>query len=183
MTDELGEALESCFFPFGAYDPPSADPLVPRGLGTEEFPGGFVRAKLFFLSTSKAGGLALFVCVNTGFFLATRGEGFEANGMHQALLCELSDEVDIDRAPGAGGLAGSEANRVAGFVEALADAIDPAEAESYFYGFGPSDARFFGTFFVKAHELLAELVMMGFEPVTELGWRWKEFWFWGHDVT
>jgi len=39
--------------------------------------------------------------------------------MHQALLCELSNEVDIDGAPGACGLAGVKANCVTGFVNAL----------------------------------------------------------------
>jgi hypothetical protein len=30
--------------------------------------------------------------------------------------------------------------------------------------------------------LLAELVVMGFEPGTEIGRRWKECWFWRHGV-
>jgi hypothetical protein len=30
--------------------------------------------------------------------------------------------------------------------------------------------------------LLAELVMMGFEPGTEVSWRGKECWFWRHGV-
>jgi hypothetical protein len=30
--------------------------------------------------------------------------------------------------------------------------------------------------------LLAELVMMGFEPGMEVGWRSEECWFWRHGV-
>jgi hypothetical protein len=151
-------------------------------LGAEEFPGGLVGAELLFLFAGEAGALALFVGVDGGFFFAACGEGFEAGRIHQALLGELSDEVDVDGAPGAGGLAGSEANGVAGFVEALTNAVDPTEAEGDFYGFGPGDAGFPGGFFVEADELLAELVMMGFEPGTEVGWRSEECWFWRHGV-
>jgi hypothetical protein len=149
MADELGEAFELCLFPFGADDPIRAHPLVPRGLGTEEFPGGLVRAKQLLLFASEMGVLSLSVRIDAGFFFAACGESLEAGGMHQALLCELSDEVDVDGAPGAGGLAGSEANCVAGFVEAPANAVDPAEAEGYFYGFGPGDAGFPGGFLWK----------------------------------
>jgi len=88
--------------------------------------------------------------------------------MHQTLLCELSNEVDIDGAPGACGLAGSEANCVTGFVNALPNAVDPAEAEGNLYGFGPCDAGFSGTFFVQAYQQFTEFVVMGFEPGTEV---------------
>jgi hypothetical protein len=30
--------------------------------------------------------------------------------------------------------------------------------------------------------LLAKLVVMGFEPGTEVGWRSEECWFWRHGV-
>jgi len=98
------------------------------------------------------------------------------------LLCELSNEVDVDGAPGAGGFPRGEANGVAGFVEALSNAVDPAEAEGYFYGFGPGDAGFSGNLFVEAYDLLAELIVMGFEPGAEVGGGWEEGWFWRHGV-
>src|SRR5260370_22014024 len=100
--------------------------------------------------------------------------------MHQTPLCELSNEVDVDGAPGAAGLPGSKTNGVAGFVEAFANAVDPAEAQGDFYGFGPSDAGLARIFFVAAHELLAEHVMMGFEPAAELCRCREECWFWRH---
>jgi len=48
--------------------------------------------------------------------------------MHQTHFFELADAFDINGAPGASGPAWSEANRVAGFVETLSNAVDPAEA-------------------------------------------------------
>ena len=98
------------------------------------------------------------------------------------MLCELSNEVYVDGTPGAGGFAGSKANSVAGFVEALSNAVDPTKAESCFYGFGPSYARFSRTLFVEAHEQFAEFVVVGFEPGAEVGWRWEECWFCRHGV-
>lgn len=102
--------------------------------------------------------------------------------MHQVLLCEFSNKINVDGAPGAGGFARGEANGVAGFVEALSNAVDPAETEGYFYGFGPGDAGFSGAFFVEADELLAELIVMGFEPGAEVGGSWEEGGFWRHGV-
>ena len=102
--------------------------------------------------------------------------------MHQTFLCELLNKFDVDGAPVAGGLAGSEANGVAGFVEALANAVDPAEAQGDFHGFGPGDAGSSGSFFVEADKLFVELVVMGFEPGAEVGWRWKECRFWRHNA-
>src|SRR6267378_5164339 len=182
MIDEYGKPLESCFFFFCIDDPPSAHPLVPRGLGTEEFPGELAGAKLLFLITSETGASSLFVRVDAGFFFAASGKGLEAGGMHQALLCKLSNEVDVNGAPIAGWLAGSEANCVAGFVDALSNAVDPAKAQRYLYRFGPGDAGFSGILFVEGHELLAELVVMGFEPGAEVGWCWEECWFWRHGI-
>ena len=180
MLDEQREPFDSCLFPFCADDPVGAYPLVPRGLRTEESPSGFIGAKLLFLFAGEAGALSLLVGVDGGFLFAAGGEGFEASGMHQFLLCEPSDEVDVDRAPSAVGVAGSETNGVAGFVEALADAVDPAETKGRFDRFWPGDAGLSGIFLVKADEEFAEFVVMGFEPGTEIGWRREKGWFWRH---
>ncbi len=182
MIDEYGKPLEFCFFLFCADDPIGGHPLVPRGLRTEELPGGFARAKLLLLFTSELGALALFVRVDARLFCATCGKSLEAGGAHQPLLGKISNEVDVNGAPIAGWLAGSEANCVAGFVDALSNAVDPAKAQRYLYRFGPGDAGFSGILFVEGHELLAELVVMGFEPGAEVGWCWEECWFWGHGI-
>ncbi len=182
MTDKLGKPLAFCFFSFCADGPIGAHPLVPRRLRTKEFPSRFVGTKLLLLFTCEAGAIPLFVRVDGGFFLVARGKSFETGRMHQTFLCELLNEFDVDGTPVAGGLAGSEANCVAGFVEALSNAVDPAEAQCNLYGFGPGDAGFSRSLFVEADELLAEFVVMGFEPGTEVGWRGKECWFWRHGV-
>ena len=152
MGDEFGKPLEFCFVSFGTDDPICCHLLVPGSLRAEEFPGDLVGAKLLFLFTSELGVLALFVGVDARLFCVAGGKSLETGGMHQPLLAELSNEVDVDRTPVAGGLAGSEANCVAGFVDAPSNAVDPAEAEGYCYGFGPVDAGFSGAFFVEANE-------------------------------
>src|SRR5229473_2348731 len=116
MLDQLRKPPEPCFFPHGRDDPIGARPLVPRGLRAEEFPSGFVGTKQLFLFTGEAGVLSLFIRVDAGFFFVASGESLETGGTHQALLCEISYQINVDGTPGAGGLAGSEANCVAGFV-------------------------------------------------------------------
>src|SRR6266568_3926231 len=150
--DEYGKTLELCLLPFCADDPIRCHSLVPGSLRTEEIPSALVGAKLLFLLCVESGALPLLVRVDGGLFCSASGEGLETGGMHQALLCELLDKLDVDGAPGAGGLAGSEANRVAGFVEALSNAVNPTEAQGYFYGFRPGDAGLSGIFFVEADE-------------------------------
>ena len=139
MNDELGKALEFCFFPFGADDPKRANPLVPGSLRAEEFPGGLIGAKLLFLLTRELGVLSLFIRVDRLLFVAS-SKGLETGRVHQSLLCQLSNEVDVDDTPVAGGLAWSKTNGVAGFVEALSKAVDPAKAQCNLYGFGPGNA-------------------------------------------
>src|SRR6266567_6341929 len=102
--------------------------------------------------------------------------------MHQTLLCELLNKFDVNGTPGAGGLARSEANHVAGFVEALSHAVDPAKAQCNLYGFGPDDAGLSGTFFVEADKELLSLVVVLFEPTAELGGRRKEHRFCSHSL-
>src|SRR5260370_1241111 len=177
MADEFGEPLDLCFFSFGTDDPMCCHPLVPGSLRTEEFPSRFVGAKLLFLFTSELGVLALFVGVDARLFCVAGGKSLETGGMHQPLLGELSNEVDVNCTPVAGGLAGSKTDRVAGFVDALSNAVDPAETECNLYGFGPGDAGLCRIFFVEAYELLAEFVVMGFEPGAEVGRCLEERWF------
>ena len=160
MLDQLRKPLESCFFLFCADDPIGCHPLVPRRLSTEEFPSGLVGAKLFRFFTIELDALALFVSVDAGLFYAASGKNPEAGGMHQALLCELLNEFDVNGAPGAGEFARSEANHVAGFVDALWNAVDPAEAQCNLYGFGPGDAELARTFFVEADEKFLEYVVV-----------------------
>ena len=156
--------------------------MVPGSLRTEEFPSGLVCAKLLLLLTSESGAFPLFVRVGARLFCATSCESLETCRMHQTHFLELLDAFDVNGAPGAGGPARSEANGVAGFVDALSNAVDPSEAESGVYGFRPNDAGLCGTFFVEANEEFWEFVVMGFEPGTEVMWRGKECRFWPHGV-
>ena len=91
--------------------------------------------------------------------------------MHQAFFCKLLNKSNVNGAPGAGGLARSEANHVAGFPEALANAIDPAEAQCNLHGFGPGDAGLSGILLVEAHKEFAEFVAVGFDPLFQINRR------------
>ena len=102
--------------------------------------------------TRELGLLPLFVSVDARLFCTPSGKGLQTGGIHQVLLCELSNKFDVNGAPSAGGLARSEANHVAGFVYALSNAVDPAKTQCNLYGFGPGDAGLAGTFLVEADE-------------------------------
>src|SRR5712664_2516583 len=119
MLDKQGKPLEPCFFPFCADDPISCHSLVPGSLRAEEFPSGLVCAKLLLLFTSELGALALFVRVDARLFRASRCKRLESGGVHQTHFFELLGAFDVNSAPGAGGPARSEANRVAGLVKTL----------------------------------------------------------------
>jgi len=146
MTDELGKPFEFCFFSSCADDPISAHPLVPGSLRAEEFPSGFAGAKLFGLFTSELRALPLFVRVDRRLLCAARGESLETFWTHQTHFLELLGALDVNGAPGAGGPAWSKANRIASLVEALSNAVDPAEAEGRVHRFGPGDAGLFRNF-------------------------------------
>ena len=100
--------------------------------------------------------------------------------MHQAFPREFLNKFDVNGAPGAGGLARSEANHIADLVDALTNAIDPPETQCNLHGFGPGDAGLSGILLVEAHKEFAEFVVVGFEPGTEVGWRREKCWFWRH---
>ena len=133
MIDGYGKPLDFCFFLFCADDPISCQPLVPGSLKAEEFPSGLVGAKLPLLFTSELGALALFVRVDARFSCTTCGKSLETGGMHQTRFLKLLDAFDVNGAPSASGPARSEANRVAGFVDASPNAVNPTEAESGVY--------------------------------------------------
>src|SRR5260370_2847397 len=131
MIDEYGKALEFCFFLCCADDPIGGHPLVPRGLRTEELPGGFARAKLLLLFTSELGALALFVRVDARLFCATCGKSLEAGGAHQPLLGKISNEVDVNGPPIAGCLEGGEGDFVARFVNTPSNPLAPSHPHRY----------------------------------------------------
>ena len=66
---------------------------------------------------------------------AQGAEGSKARGVHEAGCFELGDALDVDLAPLALGLVRREADGEAVLVEHVADAVDPAEAESFVEGF------------------------------------------------
>src|SRR5216684_5186987 len=101
MLDEQRKPLVLRLFHLCADEPISCHPLVPRSLRTEEFPSGFVCAKLLRLFPSEPGALALFVRVDARLLCAASGESLETCRMHKAHFCELANTFDVDGTPSA----------------------------------------------------------------------------------
>jgi len=152
MIDKHGKPFEPRFFPLCADNPPRGHPLVPGSLRTKKFPSALVCAKVLLVPTNELGALPLFVSVDSRHFWATSSKGLETCRTHQTYFLEMLDAFDVNGAPGAGRPARSKANRVAGFVDALSNAVDPAEAERHVHRIWPGDAGLSGTFFVEADQ-------------------------------
>src|SRR6185436_11927074 len=82
-------------------------------------------------------------------------EGFEARRAHTALFGQLGNAPDIDCAPGAARLARREADGIAYIVDALAQTVDPAEAQRLVHRLGPGDAGLAGTLLIIPDPQLA----------------------------
>src|SRR6185503_1376970 len=114
------------------------------------------------------GQVALFVRVARGLVLATFAERLQAGGTHAPLLHEHSDPADVDRAPVARRLPRREPVHVALVVDALANAVDPSEAQRLVDRLRPGDARPARTLLVQAHPQLGRGRVVLVEPGAEL---------------
>src|SRR5260370_34076010 len=86
--------------------------------------------------------------------------------MHQTHFLELLNPLDVNGAPSAGRPARSEANHVAGFVDVLSKAVDPAKTEGGVYGYWLLDTGLYCVSVIEADKELAEFVVMDLEPAT-----------------
>jgi hypothetical protein len=84
------------------------------------------------------------------------------------LLDQLRGSGDVDCAPGAARLARGYPVRVTDLIDALADAVDPPEAELFVDEFLPGDARFSRTTPVEANKQLGRCRVVVLEPGAEL---------------
>jgi len=83
--------------------------------------------------------------------------------------------ADVDRAPDAARAARREADRVALVIQALADTVDPAEAQGCVHRLGPGDARRARAALVEAHQQLRGAAVMPTQPGTKRGRSAEEF--------
>src|SRR5262249_53982267 len=93
--------------------------------------------------------------------------GALAGGAHEAEVGQLGDLVDVDLAPDAGRFARGEADGVGLVVEALADAVDPAEAQGLVDGLRPGHAGAAAVSLVEADEELFLRLVVLLEPGAE----------------
>src|SRR5580704_3167095 len=164
MFDERGQALASGVFFFRANDPPAADFLIPGRLVAEEFPGRRMAAKLFLIRCRQLSGFSLLVGVDLGVISVPLCKGRQACGVHEAQGGELGGASNVDCAPDTSRLARGKPNLVADFVDAFADAVDPAEAERAVDCFRPRDAGPSGAPLLKADPKFAGPGVMLLQP-------------------
>ena len=113
---------------------------LPRRFISFEFPG----VRFNQLRTS------LFIRINARAVFFSRRERLQPVRLHSFLFDKSFDVANVDGAPDAAGFARRESDHVTVFIDALANAVDPSEAQSFIDRLGPGDAGFAGTLFVEA---------------------------------
>jgi len=73
----------------------------------------------------------LFVRINAGTVFLTRFKCLETSWLHQAKFDKFFGTCDVHRAPDAACPTRCEPDHVAGFINTLSDAVNPAKAECF----------------------------------------------------
>ena len=140
----------------------------------KEFPGGSVAledARIWFDEFRTS----LFVRINAGAILLSRGVSFQSCGLHSLFIYQSLNVANVYRAPDAAGSARRETNHVTVVIDALANAVDPTEAECFIDGLRPGDAGPAGILFVEANPKLFRFGVISGEPLAEGGGGREEF--------
>jgi hypothetical protein len=164
VLHKYNQPLQFSLFFFRADDPPAACSSIPGSLRPEELPCGFVCTKLLLICSGKFGAFSLLVRVDRRPLFFALLKSSETGDMHQSELGKLGSSSYIDGAPDATRLAWCESNLVANRVYALANTIDPTEAERAVHSFRPGYAGAPGIPLVEANPELCRLGVMFFEP-------------------
>src|SRR5688500_6718402 len=152
----------------GTHHPQAHRPLIPGRLGAKERARSRHGLELLLVPGGELG-RPLLVGIATRPFLIAVLEDAPAGGPHPPCLLELRDAPDIDEAPVASGPARREADRVAVLVQALADAVDPADAEGLVHGLRPGDAGLARSPLVVPDPQLLRGRGVLFEPAPKIG--------------
>src|SRR5262249_12035043 len=139
LRDQRGETALSRLLLLRAGHPVRGEPLVVRSLGTVELPGLPVGLDLLLVARPEAGGLALDRAGARPLRVGLR-ERREPGRRHAALLLQHGHALDVHVAPDALRLARREPDAIARRVDAVADAVDPAEAQRLVDRLRPGDA-------------------------------------------
>jgi len=172
--DQFVESLESGLFLFGADDVPFHHfPIrrrlrlkeLPRRLVSFEFPG----VRFDQLRTS------LLVGINARSVFFSQLVCFQPGRQHSFIFDKSFDVANVDTTPDAVRFARRESNHITVFIDALANAVDPSEAQSFIDRLGPGDAWLAGTLFVEADPKLFRFGMISPEPFAERGRGFEKF--------
>ena len=107
----------------------------------EEFPGGGVSLELPRVLLFEFGA-ALFIRINAQSIFFSQPVGFQSGRLHSFLFDKFLGVANVDVTPDAAGFARRESDHVTVFIDALANAVNPSEAQSFIDRLGPGDARF-----------------------------------------
>src|SRR5262245_52171770 len=178
MRHQLFQPLQASLFLLRADHPPTHGFSVVGWLRPKETPSGFIRlqepvVRLFQVHAS------LLVRVDARLVLSSGFIGFQAGRLHQPSLDEYLGTFDVNAAPDAHRFGWREANRVAETVNALPNAVDPAEAEGFIDRLGPGDAWLARAYLVIADQQHIGPGMMPFQPRAEGSRRPKVSWLHG----
>src|SRR6266545_720542 len=173
IFDEPAQPFEPGLFLPGADHPPTDRFPVRGGLSLKESP--CVRV---LLQHARVGLLkliaALFVRIDAGPVFSPSLERLQPGGPHPPFAGERQGKLDVHGAPDAAGPARTEADRVAPFIHALPDAIDPAHAKGLVHRLRPGDARLARALLEVANPELLRRGVMLFKPLPQMRWRREE---------
>src|SRR4029453_8849492 len=172
---ELAKALPSGLVLLRAHHPPSGGLAVPRRLRVEER-----RRRPVLLERRSERRRetipALLVGVDPGPIFAPGRERLLPRQMHPPGSIELLRPPDVHVAPDAARPARREPDGVSIGVQAPADAVDPADAESLVHRLRPGDARLSRALLVKPDEELFRGGVVLLEPLPQGGRRPEKGW-------
>src|SRR5262249_54734613 len=144
-------------------DPPADGFSVGGRLGLKEPPGNLILLQQSVVRLRQVDA-ALLIGIDARFVFFPGFKGTEAGWPHQASLDERLRTPDVDAAPDAAGFARREANGVAGRIDALPNAVDPAIAKCFVNRLGPSNACFARSGFMIADQQCNSAGMMPLKP-------------------
>jgi hypothetical protein len=93
---------------------------------------------------------------------------FESGWLQAAEAYEFLGVLDVYCTPNTPGCSSGEPYCITSIANALANTIDPAEAECLVNRLWPGNARFAGAFLVKSDPDLTSIIMMLLEPCVKL---------------
>src|SRR5438093_2610556 len=165
--DQRPEVAGARLFLLPADDPPRGQALVVRRLRAKKIPCLLVRLESLLVRRPQPGVPPL-ERVHAGPLGVGLRERGQARRRHSPELLQRGHALDVHVAPDALWLPRREADAVARLVDAVAHAVDPAEAESLVDRLGPRDAGPARAFLVEADPQLARLGVVLLEPPTEI---------------